>query len=48
MSALEHDLDGGGPIRAAIESVVIPVLLPLIPLVIERLHKHKAEAAENA
>lgn len=47
ISAFEEDLHGGGPIRAAIESIVIPVVLPLIPVVIERLHKHKAEKAGN-
>lgn len=47
ISAFEEDLHGGGPIRAAVESVIIPALLPLIPVVIERLHKHKAEKAEN-
>jgi len=47
ISAFEDDMHGGGPIRAAIESVIIPALLPLIPVVIERLHKHKAEKAGN-
>jgi len=47
ISTFEADLDGGGPIRAAIESVIIPVVLPLIPVVIERLRKHKTEAAAD-
>lgn len=47
ISAFEEDLHGGGPIRAAIESVIIPALLPLVPVVIERLRKHKAEKSEN-
>jgi hypothetical protein len=50
VEAFENDLDnhGSASVRAAIESVVIPALLPLVPLVIERLHKHKAEAADKA
>ena len=47
ISAFEEDLHGGGPIRIAIESVIIPALLPLIPVVIEKLHKHKAEKSGN-
>lgn len=47
ITAFEADLDGGGPIRAAIENVVIPALLPLIPIVIERIQRHKAEAATD-
>ena len=47
ISAFEADLHGGGPVRAAIESVLIPAVLPLIPVVIERLHKHKADSAKN-
>lgn len=47
ISTFEADLNGGGPIRAAIENVLIPAVLPLIPVVIERLHKHKAETAAN-
>ena len=47
ISAFDADLHGGGPIRAAIESLLIPVILPLIPVVIERLHKHRAETAKN-
>jgi hypothetical protein len=39
-----QDMDGSASIRAAIENAVIPALVPLIPLVIERLHKRKAEA----
>ena len=30
-------------LRTAIESAAIPLLLPLIPLVIQRLRRHKAE-----
>jgi putative superfamily III holin-X len=47
ISAFEEDLHGGGPIRAAIENVVIPVLLPLIPVIIERVRSHKAEAVTD-
>ena len=46
VAAFETDLqemDGHASIRTAIESAVIPALVPLIPLVIERLHKPKAE-----
>jgi hypothetical protein len=32
-------------LRAAIESAAIPLLLPLIPLVIQRLRRHKGESA---
>ena len=32
-------------LRAAIESAAIPLLLPLIPLVIQRLRKHRSENA---
>ena len=38
-----QSMDGHASMRAAIESAVIPALVPLIPLVIERLHKRKAE-----
>lgn len=47
ISDFEADLHGGGPIRAAIESVLIPAVLPLIPIVIERLHGHKGETAKS-
>jgi hypothetical protein len=47
ISAFEADLHGGGPMRAAIENVLIPAMLPLIPVVIERLHRHKTESAKN-
>ena len=42
-----QDIDGSASIRAAIESAVIPALVPLIPLVIERLHKRKAEVTAD-
>lgn len=42
-----QDVDSHASIRAAIESAVIPALLPLIPLVIERLRKHRAETTAN-
>ena len=42
-----EDLDGHASIRTAIESAVIPALAPLIPLVIERLHKRKAETTAD-
>ncbi len=32
-------------LRSALEGAVVPVLLPLIPLVIQRLRRHKAENA---
>jgi hypothetical protein len=49
VAAFEADLDNhaSASIRAAIESALIPALIPLIPLVIERLHKHKAETASD-
>ena len=49
VEAFEADLasHGSASIRTAIESAVIPALIPLIPLVIERLHKHKAEATAD-
>jgi len=34
-------------LRAALESAAIPLLLPLIPLVIQRLRRHKAEGAAS-
>jgi len=46
VAAFEADLqemDGHASIRTAIESAVIPALVPLIPLVIERLHKRTTE-----
>ena len=39
--------DGPASIRAAVESAIVPALIPLIPLLIERLHKHKAEVASD-
>ena len=47
VSTFEADMHGGGPIRTAIETILIPAMLPLIPVVIERLHRHKAESAKN-
>ena len=49
IEAFESDLDshGSASIRNAIESAIIPALLPLIPLVVERLHKHKAETSAD-
>jgi hypothetical protein len=51
-AAFESDLqraDSEAPttVRAALESAAIPMLLPLIPLVIERLRKHKTEKAAD-
>lgn len=43
-----QDLDSHASIRAAIESAVIPALIPLIPLVVERLHKRLTETTANA
>ena len=48
VSAFEAELHGGGPLRAAIENVLIPAVIPLIPVVIERLHKHKAQTTNEA
>jgi hypothetical protein len=42
-----QDLDSHASIRAAIESAVIPALIPLIPLVVERLHKRLTETTAN-
>ena len=42
-----QDVDSHASIRAAIESAVIPALMPLIPLVIERVHKRLAETTAN-
>jgi len=50
VAAFEADLqemDGHASIRTAIESAVVPALIPLIPLVIERLHKRKAETTAD-
>jgi len=35
-------------LRAALESAAIPLLLPLIPLLIKRLRRHKGDNAANA
>jgi len=50
LTAFEADLqrsEGESPttVRAALESAAIPMLLPLIPLLIERLRKHKTEGS---
>jgi hypothetical protein len=50
VAAFEADLDdlkSPASIRAAIESAIIPALMPLIPLAIERLHRRKVEPTEN-
>lgn len=47
ISAFADHMNSGGPIRAAIESMIIPAVLPLIPVVIEKLRKHKADAAND-
>jgi|SRR5579862_3093604 len=50
IAAFEADLqemDGHASIRTAIESAVVPALVPLIPLVIERLHRRKDETAAD-
>lgn len=49
IGAFEVDLDnhGSASMRAAIESAIIPALLPLIPVVIERLHKHRSETTSD-
>ena len=43
ISALETDLQIGGAISTAVESIAISALLPLVPLVIERFRKHTTE-----
>jgi hypothetical protein len=53
LAAFEADLersenDSPGSVRAALESAAIPALLPLIPLVIQRLRRHKGEKASEA
>jgi len=53
LTAFEADLqrtenESPASLRAALESAAIPMLLPLIPLVIERLRKHKTEGTANA
>jgi hypothetical protein len=50
--AFEEDLqraerDSPASLRAALESAAIPLLLPLIPLVIQRLRKPRAERAAD-
>src|SRR5579863_4499033 len=49
LTAFEADLQGAEPssILTAIESVVVPMLLPLIPLVIQRLRKHLTEESKG-
>ena len=49
LASFEADLDAAGAasIRTAIESALIPALLPLIPLVVERLHKHMSDKPAN-
>jgi len=52
MAALEAELQSAeshspASVRAALESAAIPALLPLIPLVLERLRKHKTETAAD-
>ena len=40
-----QEMDGPASMRTAIETALIPALVPFIPLVIERLHQRKAESA---
>jgi hypothetical protein len=40
-------VDNAASIRAAIESAIIPALVPLIPLVIERFHKRKTDVPSD-
>jgi len=49
LSAFETDFSGGWPasVRTVIESAIVPAVLPLIPLVIERLRKHKETADDD-
>ena len=51
LAAFQADLqrtesEAPASVRAALESAAIPVLLPLIPLVIERLRKHRDKTAK--
>ncbi len=41
----QAETEAPASLRAAIESAAIPLLLPLIPLVIQRLRRHKKESA---
>jgi hypothetical protein len=41
----QAETTGPASIRAALESAAVPLLLPLIPLVIQHLRKHKGEGA---
>ncbi|HEY2884609.1 MAG TPA: phage holin family protein [Rhizomicrobium sp.] len=43
----ESETTAPASLRTALESAIIPVLLPLIPLVIQRLRKHRREPAEQ-
>jgi hypothetical protein len=47
LTAEIHQAETEAPasLRTALEGAVIPLLLPLIPLVIQRVRKHKAEHA---
>lgn len=52
LAAIEADLrkseaDAPASLLAAIESAAIPMLLPLIPLVLERLHKRRSEKSSD-
>jgi hypothetical protein len=44
-----HDSETTAPasLRTALEGAIVPVLLPLIPLVIERLRRRRGEPTEN-
>lgn len=44
-----HQAETAAPasLRAALESAAVPLLLPLIPLVVQRLRKHRAEGAAS-
>lgn len=41
----QAEAEAPASLRAALESAAIPLLLPLIPLVIQRLRKHRSEHA---
>lgn len=41
----QAETEAPASLRTALEGAVIPLLLPLIPLVIQRIRKHKAEHA---
>jgi hypothetical protein len=49
LTAEVHEAETTAPasLRTALEGAILPVLLPLIPLVIQRLRKHRSEPDEQ-